>query len=734
KRIMKGEFEKEAKDQVGTQQSKSENGKDVLLMTNQELYEYSEKAKFEATEKAKKMFGFTFFNSDKLSFEPSVNIPITKDYVLGVNDELTINITGASQQVYDLTIDRSGVINIPEAGSIYLQGVTFEEAKRLIKHRLISIYSGMAGVYPNTWADVSITNVRAIKVNVIGEVMVPGTYSLPATASAFNALYLSGGPNENGSFRNIRVIRDNKVIKIVDVYDYLINADGNSNIPLRDQDIILVPAYENRVEMAGSFKRTGYFEVKKSETMDNLLKYAGGFTGEAYKGALSVTRITKTQRMMVDVFDREYDSFKPVNGDSIFAGVVQDKFENRIIITGAVNRPGTYALDKGMKLSDLIQKAQGVTEDVFNNRGLIFRKGKDLTPSTTAFDISEVLKQTNDIDLQREDSVVIQDIFSMREKRVVKIFGEVQKSGEFPYFEGMTISDLIFQAGGLREAASESFIEISRRHSHEKAASRNSDLVDLFQFNIHRDLKLAKENERFELAPFDYVYIRKAPSYFEQKTVTIEGEVQYPGQYSIRSKNERVSDVLKRAGGLTPHAYINGATLYRSVEKELQKDTAMMKNLAVDTIVEKAARQLASGRVELQLDKILKDTMSVYNYHLKEGDRIVIPEVSEAVNVVGAILNPVGLAYEKGKKANYYIDRSGGFSDKANTHKVYVVNSDGTTRVTRSFIFTKYPPVQPGSKIIVPEKAEKAQVSVSTWLAIASTFSSLAIAIAAIMP
>ncbi len=709
-----------------------EDGTEVLS-EDDIMYYYSKKKEFELTEKQKKIFGSQFFNSKNLSFEPSLNVPVPKDYVLGVNDELSVNVWGNGQQNYEAKIDRSGSIYLEGVGQINVLGLTIDDAKRKIKQRLAAIYSGMNGMNPSTWADVSLSNMRAIKVNVLGEVMEPGTYSLPATSNAFNALYLSGGPNENGSFRTIRIIRDNKVIMHLDVYDYLINSETKCNIALRDQDIIFVPAYECRVDFEGAVKRSGFYEMKKGETVDKLIKFAGGFTGDAYKSSLSVFRYTDFQRRVEDVTSKQFNSFMPMNGDSITTGVVVDRFENKVDISGAVFRPGSYALASDMKISGLIQKAQGLTEDVFNNRGLIFRKNKDLSPYVLPFDVSEIINGKNDVLLQRDDSVVIQDIFSMREKRYVMILGEVQKSAEYKYYDGMTISDLIFQAGGLKESASESFIEVSRRHSYEDAAKTVNDLVSLFQFKIYRDLRLSNEDKNFFLKPYDYVYIRRAPSYYEQKTVTIEGEVLYPGQYSVSSKTERVSDLIRRSGGLTSHAYVHGATLFRNAEKEM-KDTTILENLGIDTLMNKATKQLTNGRVELQLDKILKDTASIYNYLLKEGDKIVIPEVSEEVRVVGEVLNPVGLAFEPGKNAKYYIDRAGGFSDKANERKVYVVNSDGTTKVTKTFIFTSYPRVQPGSKVIVPEKPEKETMDAAMWLAIASTFSSIAVAIAAILP
>ncbi len=696
--------------------------------------DYSQKEEVVLSDKLKRIFGHQLFNSKNLSFEPSLNIPLSNDYVLGVNDELTINVSGASQQTYQLTIDRNGSIFIPNVGPVSLLGMQFDEARKLIKKRLNNIFHGMSGSNPDTWADVSVSTLHSIKVNVVGEVMLPGTYSLPATASAFNALFLSGGPNENGSFRDIRVIRDNKVIKVIDVYEYLLKSDGSSNIALRDQDVILIPTYQNRVDMAGNFKRPGLYELKQGETMETLMDYSGGFTSDAYKGSVYITRVNGAQKSMVDVKATDFSSFLPEAGDSITAGKVIDRYENRVSISGAIFRPGRYAMTKGMKLSNLIAKAQGLREDVYSNRGIIFRLNSDLTPSTLSFVISDIQNNINDVELQREDSVVIQDKFAMREKRFIRIYGEVQKNGEFEFNENMTIRDLIFLAGGLKESASESFIEISRRHDSETASKQTEKLVDLFTLKVNRDLKVVDDDRRFLLQPFDYIYVRKAPSYFEQKTVIIEGEVLYPGPYSIQSKDERISDIINRCGGLSSHAYVNGATLYRLPDKNAELDTTILSDLGVDSMSLKATKQLFNGRVEIQLGKILKNPNCVFNYHLKEGDRIVIPEISEEVRVAGAILNPVGLAYEPGRTAKYYIDRSGGFSENAKTSKVYVINSDGTTRVTKSFIFSSYPQVGPGSKIIVPEKELKARVEPSMWLAIASTFASIAVAIAAILP
>lgn len=726
--------------------TKDDWAEEELEMKKKEVL--SKKALILAKEKAKKIFGYQLFNSKNLTFEPSVNIPIPKDYVLGVSDELVVNVWGASQMNYDVKIDQNGNIQIPGVGGIQIHGMTFTEARTKIQNRLMNIYFGMRGPNPNTWADVTLNEMRSIKINVMGEALAPGTFTLPATASAFNALYLCGGPNENGSFRNIRVIRDNKIIKVIDVYDFLLNSDVKNNISLRDQDILYIPTYDIRVEVKNAFKRIGYYELKQNENLTDLLRYVGGFRDDALQSRLSVIRMTETQRKIHDVDEKHFKSFYPENGDIYSADSLLDRFENRIFITGAVNRPGVYALNKGLKLSELITKAEGLREDAYYARGLIIRRMKDLNRETVSFILSDVVEGKNDVELQREDSVVIQDIIGMREKRFVRIYGEVQRPGEFEFSENMNINDLVFLSGGLKEAASESYLEISRRHNYQESTQDRNEMVKLYRFDIDRNLQFKENTKQFQLEPFDYVYVRRAPSYFEQKTVTIGGEVLYPGKYSISSKEERISDLIQRAGGLKTYAYVQGATLFRQRPKAVQ-DTLILENIALNAsyksmknknvqdsnaVKTKLEKHLENARVELQLEKIFDKPGSVYDYHLCEGDSINIPEVSEEVHVAGAIYNPISMAYEPRKNAKYYIDRSGGFWDNANKKRVYVIYSDGTTKVTKGLLFgNKYPKVLPGSKIIVPEKPDKTQVDISRWLAIASTFASLAIAASAVL-
>lgn len=693
---------------------------------------FSEKAPIKATEEVKRIFGFQLFNSENLTFEPPVNIPTPQNYVLGIGDELQISIWGASQQLYQLKVETNGAVNIPDIGPVYVAGMEFSQAKELIKKRLISIYQGIGDQNPTTYAEVSISNLRSIKINVVGEVMAPGTYTLPSTASAFNALYLSGGPNENGSFRNIQVIRDNKVIKTIDVYDFLINANTQGNIQLREQDIVYIPTYKKRVEVTGAFKRNGLFELTDKENMADLIRYVGGFTDQAFKAQLSLTRITNSEKKVIDIQQSIYDSFIPSNGDSILASQIIDRYENRVNISGAVFRPGTYELTEGLTLSGLIKKAQGVKENYFSSRGLIIRLQNNLAPMTLAFNVEEVLKGNNDLPLQREDQVIIQDIFSMKQKRTIQIFGEVQHPGEVVFSDNMTLQDLIFQVGGFTEAASESYIELARRHNYEESDKVSDEIVKLFQFNINRELKLENKAEAFLLAPFDYIYVRRAPSYHEQRTVFIRGEVRYPGAYSISSKNERISDLITRAGGLMPDAFVKGARMKRANPYAALTLQAVHNNLP-DSLIPKVENQIANDQLELRLESILKNPGTPFDYMLKEGDEIIIPEVAQEIRISGEVLNPIALAYQPGKGLRYYINRSGGFSDKAMKRKTYVIQSDGTSEVTHQYIIRNYPNPEPGSQIIVPQKPEKVKTdSTAKWLAIASTLSTLMVAIVTI--
>ncbi|MGV8092797.1 MAG: SLBB domain-containing protein [Mangrovibacterium sp.] len=750
-RIRQVQMNRPGPQQQEQQKSRWETGEDSLDLMGMDSLEYMKRTgeelskrggkkplssqKKEISETTKKIFGFQLFNREDLTFEPAVNIPLPADYVLGIGDEVVIQVWGASQQTYLLQVDNNGSVQIPDLGPVKVAGLNYSDAKALIIKRLTAIYNDMGGPSPGTFADVAINNLRSIKVNVIGEAITPGTYTLPATASAFNALYLSGGPNEHGSFRQIRLMRDNKLFATIDVYDYLINANTSANVSLRDQDILFIPTYDKRVETTGAFKRKAIFELKEGEHIPDLLQYSGGFNEKASTSRLLLTRFHHDQYQLIDVDQSQYETFQLKNGDLIRAERVINRFENRISIEGAVFRPGPYALEQGMTLSQLIKKAGGLREDHFSGRGLVIRLDNQLYPTTIPFNVEEVIQGKNDLPLQREDQVIIRDIFSMGEKKTVRIYGEIMEPGEYDFHKNMTLRDLIFLAQGMTEAASESYVEVARRNTYEEASIINSKMASLFQFKIDRDLSIDQQDASFKLEPFDQVYIRKAPSYEAQKTVFIRGEVKYPGEYSISSKNERISNLIKRAGGVTPYAFIDGAKLNRFLNIQLKEQLNVIKVMKQELdssirVIDTTQKQHA--QLELRLKSILQKPGSVYDYFLRDSDEIIIPMKTEEIWVSGEVLNPMGLSWEKGRGLGYYIERSGGFSSDAKKGKVYVVYSNGTSRITKRFLVRNYPDVKPGSQIIVPAKPERKPGQTGNWLAITSALSSLAIAIAAV--
>jgi len=703
----------------------------AIMKRDSLLYSYSQKAPVKVDTIAQKIFGYDLFNNKKLSFNPSINLPTPKNYVLGAGDGLLINVWGASQQTYQLTVDKSGAVYIPSLGPIYVAGMNFDAARRLIKKRLSEIYSGLTKAKPDTWATVTLSALRAIKVNIVGAANTPGTYSLPATATVFNALYLSGGPNRNGSFRDIKLIRNNKTIKTIDVYDFLVNGNTSGNARLRDQDIIFIPPYIERVETKGQFKRDKYFELKKGETMKDLIRYAGGFTDSAYRAMVSVDRITNKQKEIVDVNEKNFGNFVMKNGDVVTAGAVLNRYTNRVTINGAVYRPGTYELTPGLTLAGLIAKADGVKQDVYSNRGLIIREKKDLTKEAIPFDVDNVLQHKTTIPLQREDVVIINTIFSMHQPRYVNISGQVQKPGKYPYYHNMTVKDLIFLAQGFTPGASGSYVEVARRNSNKQAADADGKLATVYTLKIDKSLKIEGGKGSFVLKPYDFVFIRKAPGYFPQQKVTIKGEVNYPGSYVITSKNERVSDLLKRAGGLTKYAYAPGATLKRTSIQEQAQKQKLLAMAASDTTVKIDSAQLAQIKqnktlVELQLQNIIKHPGGPQDYVLKNGDVIFIPAIKQTVRVVGAVLNPMSLMFDKNLSLKAYINKSGGFAKNAKKTKVYILYANGTTA-------TRFGKIEPGCQIIVPKKPKKLyHDTTAKILGYASVLSSIAVTLVAI--
>ena len=532
--------------------------------------EYMTREEKELKEKQSKIFGYDLFNNQNLTFEPSLNIPTPKDYQLGPGDEVIIDVWGASEQTYQVTISPDGFIKIPNLGPIYLNGLTIEDATQRINNRLSEIYAGIKsrnGSPPNTFTQISLGQVRTITVHVIGEAQSPGTYHVSSLATVANVLYLANGPNINGSLRDIEIIRNHVVIASVDIYDFLLKGVLKNNMRLEDRDIIRFKPYLNRIEVQGEVKKEGIYETKDNETYEDLLSFTGGFTENAYTKLIKVSRNDGDEKIFLDLTKPELKTTHPKNGDEVTVQGILDRYANRVQIRGAVFREGEYQLTDSLTLTKLIDLAEGLRGDAFLERGSIYRTNSDYSYSVVSFNLRNILKgSAQDVKLQREDMVQIPSIYDIKEEYYVQIFGEVKNPGTYPYFRDMNTEDLILRAGGLLESASGAQVEIARRISDEQDDNNRKTTADIFTLNIDKSLKLEKDDSKFILKPFDQIYIRKSPGYQHQISAKAEGEVLYPGLYVIKEKDERISDLVKRAGGLTKEGYAKGATLIRRTE------------------------------------------------------------------------------------------------------------------------------------------------------------------------
>lgn len=653
------------------------------------------------------VFGSYLFNSKNLSFEPSLNIQTPKNYEISIGDQILINIWGNSQNTYQLTVNQNGQLMIPDVGPLYVAGLTFSAAETKIKQRLTAIYADMGSDNPGTFAQVNMGQLRSMQVNLLGEVSTPGTYTLPVTASIFNALYLSGGPNTIGSFRNIKIIRNNRTYKTIDIYQFLIDANPSNNILLKDNDIIFIPPAEKRVEITGQFKRQGIFELKEGEMLNEVIRFAGGFTEDAYLAKTQIRRKTQQGQQLIDVAFDNITLTPLVNGDNISNEVITEIFENRVTITGAVYRPGEYEWIAKMSLLDLILKADSLSPDAFQNRGIITRFNPDLTTTTIAFDVNKVATGEISLELQQEDIVSIKSHFEMGEQPYITIGGEVMNPGQLPWSENTTVSDVLFMAGGFTESADSSFIEISRRLSYSEASKLTDTLVHVFTINHSRNLQL-NDDINFQLQAYDQVSIKRAPGYREQGRATITGEVVYAGVYALRHKHQRISDLVNLAQGITPQAFVDGATLRRNTS------------------------ELGAENIAIDLRTIMANPGSEDDLLLRDGDMVYIPEFMQTVKITGTVLNPYSVTYQANQNAKFYINQTGGFADRAHKGKVYVQYANGYAAPTKSFLGIRtYPEVTPGSVVIVPEKPER-QNNSALWLAIGSTMASIALTIATI--
>ena len=685
-----------------------------------------------------KIFGADLFKNKSLTFEPNLRLATPVNYIIGPEDQLIISIYGNSDVNWKLDVSTEGNINIPGSGIINVSGKTIEQATAIIRNKLVANHYSIG---KGTSIQVSLGNIRSIKVIIVGEVAKPGTYTLPSLATVFNALYLAGGPNENGSFRQIEVIRNNHIIQKLDIYDFLLKGEQKSNIRLEDQDVIRIPTYRIRVEMAGEIKRPALFEVMPGETLQNVLDFAGGFTDKAYTALIKVSQVSDQQMRLTDVTDNDFKNYIPLRGDKYVVEHILNRFENRITINGAVFRPGQYELQKGMTLSQLIKKAAGIKEDAFTGRGSLLRLKPDNSREQLSFNVVDIINnKATDIPLQREDSVVISSIFDLRVKYKVTIKGEVRKPGEFAYADSMTVADLIIRAGGLTEGGSSKRLEVSRRVYDSDPRVKDSRLAQVYNIDLDENFKAGNAN--FVLQPFDVVSLYSLPGYEIQKTVKVEGEVVYPGYYTIRMKNEKISDIVVRAGGLTASADVEGSSLKREniavlgTEKN-KTDTAALLKERKETInrlkrsfkdsTNTDTTQLRNNYIGIDLKRILDKPGAANDLILENGDVLRVPKKQQIVRVNGEVLFPSAIVYENKKSFKDYILNAGGFSQRALRRSAYIVYPNGTVRGTskKFLFFNSRPDVRPGSEIVVPVKPEPKGNSAQTILGFTTGFASL---------
>ena len=741
-KIKKQNLSKDNQDQSKISQQSKESGRQLNYEQDSLAHKMDPETEAEKAllELKAKIFGANLFKNSNLTFEPNLRIATPTNYVIGPDDEISVDITGDNEASYKLRVSPEGTIRIEYAGIVAVSGLTVEQASGKIRSRLASTYPGLSS--GRTRVTIGIGNIRSIKVTLLGEVVKPGSYSLPSLASVFNALYVSGGPSENGSFREIEVIRNNRIVGKLDVYDFLLRGFQTNNIRLQDQDIIRIPTYKTRVEFTGEVKRPALYEVLKNETISDVINFAGGFTDQAYTARIKVLQNTERERRIVDIFSSNFNTYKPKSGDKYFVEPVLERYENRVLIEGAVFRPGQYELEKGLTLQQLLQKAEGIKEDAYLPRGYITRLRSDNTTELISFDLGKIISgNAPSIELMREDIVLISSIFELREEYTLSIEGEVREPGTFKYSENTSLEDIVIQAGGFKEGASSKRIEISRRIKNSDINSISAKTSEVFQVNVNKNLNFI--GDKFLLQPFDIVTVRNETGYEIQRQVKVEGEVLFPGTYTITNKDERVSDLVKRAGGLTPLAYSLGASLKRpgteksSGKNNLDKETEEREKIAKfqrlqETVKDSAdiSQQqeiLRNTSVGINLARILEKPSSKYDLILEEGDILRIPKQLQTVKISGEVLYPVTTIFNSGKGFKEYISQGGGFSDQSLKRRSYVIYANGSVKSTSKFLlFNNYPIVKPGAEIFVPKKTEKDKMSVAEVVGISTGLASLA--------
>lgn len=652
------------------------------------------------TQKKNNIFGLDFFSNPNISFEPNMNLATPSNYQLGPGDSLLIDIWGAAENEYTEKIGLDGAIRLKGVGPVYVSGLSIEKAKSKIISKLRRIYGGISSAsnYSRVNVDISLAQVRSVQVNIIGEVKVPGTYTLSALSTVLNGLYAAGGPTNKGTLRNVKVFRQGSLVSDFDIYNYLVNGVQKGNVFLRDQDLIIVKPYNNRVYVSGMVKRPGVYEFKKGETLNDLTTYFGGYLSDAYKEKITVERIKGDNKEIKEIYKGNFPVLK--DGDKYSVAGISGKYDNRVKVEGAVNRPGALELSANLTLSEALKKVGGLKEDAFLQRGVIYRIIDGTQQKIVSFSVDKVIKGSTNINLQKEDRVYIFSNSELKEKYTVSINGAINKPQTIPFVENMQVEDLIALAGGFKEGADVTSVEIARR-SNDGTLKTISENIKISSSN---NLSLENSNIVY-LKPFDIVSVRYIKGFSVQKAVSIKGEVNHPGSYSLNNKEEKIYDLVKKAGGISPYAFIKGATLIRRTTNDVgQNESIDNLNMKQDTLIVAKKSRYSVG---INLDKILKNPKSKYNLVLKEGDELIIPTIQQTVKVEGEVMSPSLIRFDNSKSLKDYINNSGGFTEEARKSKVYVVYSNGEVKSTKRFLFFRtYPKIQPGALILVPKKAE----------------------------
>ena len=680
-----------------------------------------------------RVYGRDIFDTKNLTFEPSMNLATPPNYRLGPGDEVIIDIWGTNQATIRDHISPDGCISINDLGLVYLNGMTVAEAGEYLRKELNKIYAGVDGENPSSQIKVTLGNSRTIQVNVMGEVFQPGTYALSSFATVFHALYRAGGVSDIGSLRAIQVVRGGKKIATVDVYDFIMKGKVSDDIRLQEGDVIIVPPYEALVKVEGNVKRPMKYEMKNNETVATLLKYAGGFSGDAYTRSLRMVRQNGKEYQVYTIDDMDYSVFQLKDGDVLTAEAILDRFENKLEIKGAVYRPGIYQFGGSLNtVRQLVEKADGLMGDAFTGRAVLHRERENLTREVIQVDIKGIMDGTKpDVPLQRNDVLYIPSIHDLEDLGSVTVFGEVARPGEYTYADNTTLEDIIIQAGGLKESASTVRVDISRRIRNDKSTEATPTIGKMYSFSL-KDGFVIDGEPGFVLQPYDQVYVRRSPGYQEQVNVSIDGEVLYDGTYSLTNKSERLSDLIKKAGGVTQFAYVKGAKLVRKANEEelkrMQDVLKMMKREMDVTDTDSLKLDLDSVfSVGIDLEEALKAPGSNADIVLREGDKLIVPEFNNTVKINGAVMYPNTVAFNEGKNVKYYLSQAGGFANNARKRKAFIVYMNGQVAEVKG---SGKNMVEPGCEIIVPAKTKNKNIG--NALAIASSVGSLGMMIATI--